>query len=54
VIGAVIVNAIVARAVEIALEDGFTPQIFSSSNTSSGDVRNNQLIASLRERVVIL
>ena len=54
VIGAVIVNAIVARAVEIALEDGFTPQIFSSSNTSSGDARNNQLIASLRERVVIL
>lgn len=54
VIGAVIVNAIVARAVEIALEDGFTPQIFSSSNTSYGDVRNNELIASLRERVVIL
>jgi uncharacterized phosphosugar-binding protein len=54
VIGAVIVNAIVARAVEIALEQGFTPEIFSSSNTSSGDLHNNRLIASLKDRVVIL
>jgi len=54
VIGAVIVNAIVARAVEIALEEGFTPQIFSSSNTASGDVHNTRLIASLKDRVVIL
>ncbi len=54
VIGAVIVNAIVARAVEISLEGGFTPQIFSSSNMSSGDIHNNQLIASLKGRVVIL
>lgn len=54
VIGAVIVNAIVARAVEIALEQGFTPQIFSSSNTASGDVHNTRLIASLKDRVVIL
>lgn len=54
VIGAVIVNAIVARAVEISLEGGFTPQIFSSSNMSSGDIHNSQLIASLKGRVVIL
>ncbi len=54
VIGAAIVNAIVARAVEISLEQGFTPQIFSSSNTASGDVHNTHLIASLKERVMIL
>lgn len=54
VIGAVIVNAIVARAVEIALEQGFIPQIFSSSNTTMGDVHNSRLIAGLKDRVVIL
>ena len=54
VIGAAIVNALVARAVEIVLEHGFKPKIFSSSNTTSGDVHNTALIASLKERVVIL
>ena len=54
VIGAAIVNAIVARAVEIALEHGFKPQVFSSSNTSAGDLHNTQLIESLKDRVVIL
>jgi uncharacterized phosphosugar-binding protein len=54
VIGATIVNALVARAVEIVLEHGFKPKIFSSSNTTSGDVHNTALIASLKERVVIL
>lgn len=54
VLGAAIVNAIAARAVEIALEKGFTPQIFSSSNTSSGDIHNTRLIESLKNRVVIL
>ena len=54
VIGAAIVNAIAARAVEITLQDGFTPQIFSSSNTSTGDIHNTRLIESLKNRVVIL
>lgn len=54
VIGAAIINAIVARAVEIALEHGFKPQVFSSSNTSAGDLHNTQLIESLKDRVVIL
>lgn len=54
VIGAAIVNAIVARAVEISLNDGFRPQIFSSSNTSTGDIHNTKLLESLKDRVVIL
>jgi uncharacterized phosphosugar-binding protein len=54
VIGATIVNALVARAVELVLEHGFRPKIFSSSNTALGDVHNTALIESLKERVVIL
>ena len=54
VIGAALVNAVVSRAVEITLEHGFVPKIFSSSNTSSGDVHNTELIESLKNRVTIL
>lgn len=54
VIGAAIVNAAVARAVEVVLERGVTPKIFSSSNTTAGDVHNNELIATLKTRVQIL
>jgi uncharacterized phosphosugar-binding protein len=54
VIGAAIVNAVVSRAVEITLEHGFVPKIFSSSNTTTGDVHNTELIESLKSRVTIL
>ena len=54
VIGAALVNAVVSRAVEITLEHGFVPKIFSSSNTTAGDVHNTELIASLKNRVTIL
>jgi uncharacterized phosphosugar-binding protein len=54
VIGAALVNAVVSRAVEITLEHGFVPKIFSSSNTTTGDVHNTELIESLKNRVTIL
>ncbi len=54
VIGAALLNAVVARAVEIALDRGVTPKIFSSSNTTAGDSRNSELIAELKKRVEIL
>jgi len=54
VLGAAIVNALVVRAVEIMIENGHKPEIFSSSNTSFGDSRNSELLSILKERVSIL
>lgn len=54
VLGAAIVNALVVRAVEIMIENGHKPEIFSSSNTSLGDSRNSELLSILKERVSIL
>jgi uncharacterized phosphosugar-binding protein len=54
VIGAAIVNALVVRAVEIMIENGSKPEIFSSSNTLEGDARNSELLSILKERVSIL
>lgn len=54
VMGAALINAVVARAVEILLERGVKPEIFSSSNTTSGDQHNTKLIDALKSRVIIL
>jgi len=54
VLGAAIVNSLSVRAVEILLERGFRPKVFSSSNLMSGDGHNNELIAHLKERILIL
>lgn len=54
VIGAAIINALVVRAVEILIENGNKPEIFSSSNTLEGDARNSELLSILKERVSIL
>jgi uncharacterized phosphosugar-binding protein len=54
VLGTAIVNALVVRSVEIMIENGHKPEIFSSSNTSDGDSRNSELLSVLKERVSIL
>ncbi len=54
VIGAALINAVVARAVEILLEKGIKPEIFSSSNTTAGDKHNTRLIDALKSRVIVL
>ena len=54
VLGTAIVNALVVRSVEIMIENGYKPEIFSSSNTSDGDSRNSELLSVLKERVSIL
>jgi uncharacterized phosphosugar-binding protein len=54
VLGTAIVNALVVRSVEIMIENGHKPEIFSSSNTSYGDSRNSELLSILKERVSIL
>ena len=51
VIGATILNAITSRVVEILLEQGIEPEVFSSSNTQLGDSKNRELLARLEDRV---
>ncbi len=42
--GAAILNAIEARAVELMVEDGYMPEVFSSSNVDGGDEINEAYI----------
>ena len=42
--GAAILNAIEARAVEIMVEEGYVPEVFSSSNVDGGDEINEAYI----------
>ena len=49
--GAAIMNAIEARAVEIMVADGFTPEVFSSSNVDGGDEINNAYIAKYKKEI---
>ncbi len=44
VTGALILNAAVARAVELCAEKGFYPEHFASSNVDGGDEINNALV----------
>ncbi len=49
--GAAILNAIEARAVELMVADGYTPEVFSSSNVDGGDEINNAYIAKYRKEI---
>lgn len=49
--GAAIMNAIEARAVEIMVAEGFTPEVFSSSNVDGGDEINNAYIAKYKKEI---
>ncbi len=49
--GAAILNAIEARAVEIMVSEGFTPEVFSSSNVDGGDEINNAYIAKYKKEI---
>ncbi|MCL1482662.1 MAG: hypothetical protein MH213_16025 [Marinobacter sp.] len=43
VIGAAILNAVMAEAIQLAVNAGAPPDIYESSNTSSGDAINLQI-----------
>lgn len=49
--GAAILNAIEARAVEIMVAEGYTPEVFSSSNVDGGDEINNAYIAKYKKEI---
>lgn len=49
--GAAILNAIEARAVEMMFSDGYTPEVFSSSNVDGGDEINNAFVAKYKKEI---
>ena len=51
VTGALILNSVVARAVEICAENGFNPEHFCSANVDGGDEINNKLIAKYKKEI---
>lgn len=52
--GAAILNAIEARAVELMVDDGYQPEVFSSSNVDGGDEINEAYINKYRGEIKAL
>lgn len=50
-VGAAILNAIEARAVEIMLAEGIEPEVFASSNVDGGDAINNAYIEKYKGQI---
>lgn len=48
--GMLIINLIIARGIELALQSGVAPEIYISSN-SNGDDHNNRLLTKYRSRI---
>ena len=49
--GALILNAIVAEAVDICAKKGFVPEHFASSNVDGGDEINNKFVEKYKEEI---
>ncbi|GKW47081.1 SIS domain-containing protein [Planococcus sp. NCCP-2050] len=54
VVGAVILNAIFAEAIQLMADSGFEPPIFLSGNVDGADKHNQLLIDQYRERIELL
>ncbi|MGE6754201.1 SIS domain-containing protein [Rossellomorea sp. NPDC071047] len=54
VIGAAILNSVMAGAIENMVEDGFEPPIFISGNVDGADDHNEGLIEKYRKRIPLL
>ena len=54
VIGAMILQAIVCRAIELTAERGGSPEVFHSANTAGGDEANEQYIQKYKPHVKAL
>lgn len=50
-VGAAIVNAVMARSVEMLAQSGFTPPIFVSANLDHGDAHNKAMLAEYGDRI---
>ncbi len=51
VCGALILNAVVAQAVDICAKQGFCPEHFASSNIDGGDEINNRLVEKYKKEI---
>ena len=51
VVGAAILNAIIARACEILIEEGIKPPVFMSGNMEGGDAYNKSVIAEHKDNI---
>jgi uncharacterized phosphosugar-binding protein len=51
VVGAAILNAVIARACELLLNDGIDPPVFMSGNMDGGDAYNKAVIAEHRDNI---
>ncbi len=49
--GAAILHAVVAGCIETLLNEGITPEVFSSSNVDGGDVINEEFIKKYRNKI---
>lgn len=49
--GAAILNAIVTGCIEKMLEDGYVPEVFSSSNVDGGDAVNQAFLEKYRDKI---
>ena len=50
-IGAAMLNAVVARTVEILCERGITPPVFLSANIPGGDEHNKEMLAKYKDHI---
>lgn len=51
VLGAAIINAMVAEAIELVIQAGGEPDVFMSSNVDGGDAKNNEFISKYKSRI---
>lgn len=51
VIGSLILNCVVARCVELCVENGFLPEHFASANIDGGDEINNKLLDKYKKEI---
>lgn len=54
VLGAIILNAIIADAIHMLADDGLKPPIFLSGNIEGGDQHNNELVKQYSDRIPLL
>lgn len=50
-VGAAMLNAVVARTVEILCEGGITPPVFLSANVPGGDEHNREMLAKYKDHI---
>ena len=54
VVGAAILNAVLAQAIVVLAERGVEPPVFLSGNIDGADEHNEELIAKYKERIPLL